>query len=54
MSCSPNVMPTLELVNEEMISDSGHESLPNGGAPRVTVNSLTASWAHVRKETMTF
>ena len=48
-SCSPSVMPTLELVNEELINHSGHESLPNERATaRVSVNDLTASWTHVR------
>ena len=41
-------MPTLELVNEEMVNDSGHESFSNGiNQVRVSVNGLTASWTHV-------
>ena len=48
-SCSPNVMPTLELVNEKLINHSGHELLPNSRAPSIMVNSLIASWTHVRK-----
>ena len=48
-SCSPNVMPTLELVNEVMVNDSGHESFSNGvNQARVAVDSLTASWTYVR------
>ena len=46
-SCSPNVMPTLELVNEEMVNDSGHESFSGVNRVRVSVNGLTASWTHV-------
>ena len=47
-SCSPNVMPTLELVNEEMVNDSRHESFSNGiDQTKVSVNGLTASWTHV-------
>ena len=44
-SCSPNVMPTLELINEEMVNDSGLYGVNQG---RVTVDSLTASWTYVR------
>jgi len=43
-------MPTLELVNEELMDDSGHESFLNGVAPRIKVNSLTASWTYVRTD----
>ena len=48
--CSPNVTPTLELVNEELINLSGrHESLPTElVSARLSVNSLTASWTHVK------
>ena len=47
-SCSPNVMPTLELVNEEMVNDRRHESFSNGiDQTKVSVNGLTASWTHV-------
>jgi len=49
-SCSPNVMPTLKLVNDELISVSGHESFLNGVVPRIKVNSLTASWTYVRTD----
>ncbi|XP_065919842.1 ATP-binding cassette sub-family C member 4-like isoform X2 [Dysidea avara] len=45
-SCSPNVMPSLKLVNEEVTNDSGHGSLSNGVTPRIIVNNLTASWTH--------
>ena len=45
-SCSPNVMPTLELAEEY----SGHETLPNSKAPSIIVNSLIASWTHVRSD----
>ena len=41
-------MPTLELVNRELINDSRHGSLSNEVTSRVTVNGLTASWTHVR------
>ena len=47
-SCSPNVMPTLELVNEKSIGDHGHESLPNTVSAKISVDALTASWTHVR------
>ena len=47
-SHSPNVMPTLELVNEESIGDHEHESLPNTVSAKILVNGLTASWTHVR------
>ena len=49
-SHSPNVTPTLELVNEELINLSGrHESLPTElVTARLSVNSLTASWTHVK------
>ena len=41
-------MPTLELVNEEMVNDSRHESFSNPiDQARVSVNDLTASWTHV-------
>jgi len=46
-SCSPNVMPPLKLVNEEVTTDSGHGSLSEGVAPRIIVSNLTASWTHV-------
>ena len=41
-SCSPNVMPPLKLVNEEV---TGHG---NGVTPKIIANNLTASWTHVR------
>ena len=45
---SPNVNPALELVNQEMVSDSGHISSSNGFEnAKVSVNSLTASWTDV-------
>ena len=44
-----NMMPTLELVN-----DNGHRLMTNGGAPRIKVEGLTASWMHVRKKTLSF
>jgi len=44
-SCSPNVMPPLKLVNEEV---TGHGSLYNGVTPKIIANNLTASWTHVR------
>ena len=44
-SCSPNVMPPLKLVNEEV---TGHGSLSNGVTPKIIANNLTASWTHVR------
>ena len=47
-SCSPNVMPPLKLVNEEVTNDSVHGSLSNGVTPRIIVSNLTASWTHVR------
>ena len=49
-SHSPNVTPTLELVTEELINLSGrHESLPTElVTARLSVNSLTASWTHVK------
>ena len=50
-SCSPNVMPSVKLVNEEynIINDGGHESCTNGAVcTRISINGLTASWAHVR------
>ena len=49
-SCSPIVTPTLELVNEELINLSGrHELLPTElVTARLSVNSLTASWTHVK------
>ena len=41
-------MPTLELINEEMVNDSRHESFSNGiDQAKVSVNGLTASWTHV-------
>ncbi|XP_065919849.1 ATP-binding cassette sub-family C member 4-like isoform X2 [Dysidea avara] len=49
-SCSPNVMPSLKLVNEEVTNDSGHGSLSNGVTPRIIVNNLTASWTHDREK----
>ena len=50
-SCSPNVTHTLELVNEELINLSGrHESLLTElVTARISVNSLTTSWTHVRR-----
>ena len=45
--CSPNMMPPLKLANEEVTTDSGHESLSNGVTPRIIVSNLTASWTHV-------
>ena len=47
-SCSPDVMPTLELINKEMVNDSGHEPFSGVNQARVAVNSLTASWSYVR------
>ncbi|XP_065919562.1 ATP-binding cassette sub-family C member 4-like isoform X2 [Dysidea avara] len=49
-SCSPNVMPPLKLVNEEVTNDSGHGSLSNGVTPRIIVSNLTASWTHDREK----
>ncbi|XP_065919884.1 ATP-binding cassette sub-family C member 4-like isoform X2 [Dysidea avara] len=49
-SCSPNVMPSLKLVNEEVTNDSGHGSLSNGVTPRIIVNNLTTSWTHDREK----
>ena len=40
--------PTV-ISNLELVTDNGYESLPNGGAPGIKVDSLTASWTHVRK-----
>ena len=40
-----NMIPTLELVN-----DGGHGLTSNGGAPRIKVEGLRASWTHVRKQ----
>ena len=49
-ACSPDVVPTLELVNEEMIDDNiKHGPSSNEIAPaRLSVNHLTASWSHVK------
>ena len=45
---SPGVMPTLELVNGEVVSDSGYQSFPSTeNQPKVSVNGLTASWTDV-------
>ena len=45
---TPNANPALELVNQEMASDSGHVSFSNGFEnAKVSVNSLTASWTDV-------
>ena len=45
---SPNANPALELVSQEMASDSGNVSFSNGFEnAKVSVNSLTASWTHV-------
>ena len=45
---SPSVIPTVELVNEEMGSNSGYQSFPNTvNQARVSVNGLTASWTVV-------
>ncbi|XP_065919840.1 ATP-binding cassette sub-family C member 4-like [Dysidea avara] len=49
-SCSPNVMPSLKLVNEEVTNYSGHGSLSNGVTPRIVVSNLTASWTHDREK----
>lgn len=47
-SNSPSVMPTLQLVNEEMTTDSGHQSFSNDiDQARVSIKGLTASWTHV-------
>ena len=42
--CSSNLMPTVESVNEEKISNGG---CAKNGVPTVIVNNLTASWTHV-------
>ena len=46
---SPSVMPTLELVNKELINDDSRQELFSNSIdqPRVSVNGLTASWTHV-------
>ncbi|XP_065882473.1 ATP-binding cassette sub-family C member 4-like isoform X2 [Dysidea avara] len=50
-SCSPNVMPSLKLANEEVNEEvSEHGSLSNGVTPRIVVNNLTVSWTHDREK----
>ena len=52
---SPNVNPTLELVNQEAANDSGHISFSNGlEKAKVSVNHLTASWTHVSYHLLIF
>ena len=47
-SCSPDAVPTLELVNKELINDGWQGSLSNRVAmATLSVNGLTASWTHV-------
>ena len=46
--CASNVIPTIELANEEQISN-GRCGSAKKGAPTVIVNNLTASWTHVSK-----
>ena len=45
--CASNVIPTIELANEEHISNGG---CAKKEAPTVIVKNLTASWTHVSKE----